>query len=104
MNEQTSWRTPLVILVAGGIILTLAMGVRHTGGLFLQPMTASHGWSRETFSFAFALQNLIWGLGSPFAGALADRHGAGRTVLGAALLYVVGLVLMAWSATPLAFN
>jgi len=102
--KPTSWRTPLVILVAGCIILTLAMGVRHTGGLFLQPMTASHGWSRETFSFAFALQNLIWGLGSPFAGALADRHGAGRTVLGAALLYVVGLVLMAYSATPLAFN
>ena len=102
--SKPSWRTPLIILVAGCIILTLAMGVRHTGGLFLQPMTADHGWSRETFSFAFALQNLIWGLGSPFAGALADRHGAGRTVLGAALLYVVGLVLMAYSTTPLAFN
>ena len=59
MTKQTTWRTPLVILVGGGIILTLAMGVRHTGGLFLQPMTAGHGWSRETFSFAFALQNLI---------------------------------------------
>ena len=102
--SKPSWRTPLVILVGGCIILTLAMGVRHTGGLFLQPMTADHGWSRETFSFAFALQNLIWGLGSPFAGALADRHGAGRTVLGAAVLYVIGLVLMAYSATPLAFN
>ncbi len=104
MNKQTNWRTPLVILLAGCVILTLAMGVRHTGGLFLQPMTASQGWSRETFSFAFALQNLIWGLGSPFAGALADRHGVGRTVLGAAVLYVIGLVLMAYSATPLAFN
>ena len=104
MNKQTNWRTPLVILLAGCVILTLAMGVRHTGGLFLQPMTASKGWSRETFSFAFALQNLIWGLGSPFAGALADRHGVGRTVLGAAVLYVIGLVLMAYSATPLAFN
>ena len=102
--SKPSWRTPLVILVGGCIILTLAMGVRHTGGLFLQSMTADHGWSRETFSFAFALQNLIWGLGSPFAGALADRHGAGRTVLGAAVLYVIGLVLMAYSATPLAFN
>jgi len=102
--KPTNWRTPLVILVVGGIILTLSMGVRHTGGLFLQPMTADHGWSRETFSFAFALQNLIWGLGSPFAGAFADRHGAGRTVLGAALLYILGLVLMAYAATPLAFN
>ena len=103
MNKPT-WRTPLVILVAGSIVLTLAMGVRHTGGLFLQPMTADHGWSRETFSVAFALQNLVWGLGSPFAGALADRHGAGRTVLGAAALYVVGLVLMAHATSPLAFD
>ncbi|HJW24077.1 MAG TPA: MFS transporter [Rhodocyclaceae bacterium] len=71
------------------------MGVRHTAGLFLQPMTLDHGWSRETFSFAIALQNLVWGLASPLAGALADRHGAGRTIAGAALLYVVGLVLMA---------
>ena len=103
MNKST-WRTPLVILVAGSIVLTLAMGVRHTGGLFLQPMTADHGWSRETFSVAFALQNLVWGLGSPFAGALADRYGAGRTVLGAAALYVVGLVLMAHATSPLAFD
>ena len=103
MNKST-WRTPLVILVAGSIVLTLAMGVRHTGGLFLQPMTADHGWSRETFSVAFALQNLVWGLGSPFAGALADRHGAGRTVLGAAALYVFGLVLMAHTTSPLAFD
>jgi MFS family permease len=104
VSKQTSWRTPLVILAAGCIILTLSMGVRHTGGLFLQPMTADHGWSRETFSFAFALQNLIWGLGSPFAGALADRHGAGRTVFGATVLYVVGLVLMAQAGSPLTFD
>jgi MFS family permease len=98
------WRTPLIILTVGCVILTLSMGVRHTAGLFLQPMTLDHGWSRETFSFAFALQNLIWGLASPFAGALADRHGAGRTVVGAAVLYVIGLVLMAQADTPLAFN
>ncbi|MBS1191001.1 MAG: Major facilitator superfamily 1 [Rhodocyclaceae bacterium] len=91
------WRTPVVILVCGSIILTLAMGVRHTAGLFLQPMTLAHGWSRETFSFAIALQNLVWGLASPFAGALADRHGAGRTIAGAALLYLLGLVLMAYA-------
>ena len=105
MNTQLkTWRTPLVIMIVGCIILTLSMGVRHTAGLFLQPMTADQGWSRETFSFAFALQNLIWGLGSPFAGAFADRHGAGRTVAGAALLYVLGLVLMAQADTPLALN
>jgi predicted MFS family arabinose efflux permease len=102
--KAANWRTPLLILIAGCVILTLSMGVRHTAGLFLQPMTADQGWSRETFSFAIALQNLVWGLASPFAGALADRHGAGRTVLGAAALYVLGLVLMANSASPLAFD
>ncbi len=102
--SRTSWRTPLLILVIGGLILTLSMGVRHTAGLFLQPMTMAHGWSRETFSFAIAIQNLVWGLASPFAGAFADRHGAGRTVFGAAILYALGLVLMAQASSPLAFD
>lgn len=105
MNTTNSaWRTPTLILIAGCVILTLSMGVRHTAGLFLQPMTADHGWSRETFSFAFALQNLVWGLGSPFAGALADRYGAGRTLLVAAALYALGLVLMSVSPTPLTLD
>jgi MFS family permease len=99
-----SWRTPTAILIAGCVILTLSMGVRHTAGLFLQPMTVDHGWSRETFSFAIALQNLVWGLASPFAGALADRYGAGRTVAAAAVLYAIGLGLMAYADTPLAFD
>jgi MFS family permease len=103
-TTQTTWRTPLVILTVGCVILTLSMGVRHTAGLFLQPMTADNGWTRETFSFAFALQNLIWGLGSPFAGALADRFGAGRTLLVAATFYVLGLVLMSVSPTPLTLD
>ncbi len=103
-TTNTTWRTPLVILIVGCVILTLSMGVRHTAGLFLQPMTLDNGWSRETFSFAFALQNLIWGLGSPFAGALADRYGAGRTLLVAATFYVLGLVLMSVSPTPLTLD
>ena len=103
-TTATHWRTPTLILIVGCIILTLSMGVRHTAGLFLQPMTVDHGWSRETFSFAIAIQNLVWGLASPFAGALADRHGAGRTVLGAAVLYVVGLVLMSQAGSPLSFD
>ena len=89
MSKQASWRSPVVILIVGCIILTLSMGVRHTAGLFLQPMTADQGWSRETVSFAVALQNLIWGLGSPFAGAVAARPGA---------------VLMAQAGSPLALN
>ncbi|MGE5492303.1 MAG: MFS transporter [Actinomycetota bacterium] len=99
-----NWRTPILILVCGSIILTLAMGVRHTAGLFLQPMTLAHGWSRETFSFAIALQNLVWGLASPFAGAIADRHGAGRTIAAAAALYIIGLVLMANAGSAVALD
>ncbi|MBU1366015.1 MAG: MFS transporter [Gammaproteobacteria bacterium] len=103
-SNNSTWRSPLVILTVGCVILTLSMGVRHTAGLFLQPMTADNGWTRETFSFAFALQNLIWGLGSPFAGALADRFGAGRTLLVAATFYVLGLVFMSVSPTPLSLD
>lgn len=103
-SNNTTWRSPLVILTVGCVILTLSMGVRHTAGLFLQPMTADNGWTRETFSFAFALQNLVWGLGSPFAGALADRFGAGRTLLVAAAFYVLGLVFMSVSPTPLSLD
>lgn len=103
-TQAKTWRTPLLIMIAGCTILTLSMGVRHTAGLFLQPMTADLAWSRETFSFAIALQNLVWGLASPFAGAFADRYGAGRTILAAGILYVLGLLLMSQAATPLAFD
>ena len=91
-------------MACGALILTLAMGVRHTGGLFLQPMTLDQGWSRELFSFSIALQNLLWGLFQPFAGAFADRHGAGRTLVGGALLYILGLVIMAHADTALGLN
>lgn len=98
---NSSWRTPLLILFCGSLILTLSMGVRHSVGLFLLPMTTAHGWSRETFAFAIALQNLLWGLASPFTGALADRYGAGRTLAASALLYVLGLALMAFAESGL---
>ena len=103
-SSRTDWRTPVLILGIGCLILTLAMGVRHSAGLFLQPMTASLGWSREVFSFAIALQNLVWGLASPFSGAIADRFGAGRTVAISAIVYATGLVLMAQSTSPLALD
>ncbi|MCC7485578.1 MAG: MFS transporter [Burkholderiales bacterium] len=95
------WRTPTVVLVCGGILLTIGMGVRHGFGLFLQPMTADLGWGRETFAFALALQNLVWGASQPVTGMIADRYGAGRVLLAGVLLYVAGLVLMAYSSSPL---
>lgn len=96
MNNN-AWRTPAVVLVAGSLILVLSMGVRATSGIFLQPMTMAHGWSREAYSFAIAVQNLAWGLGSPFFGAIADKYGAGRTVAVAAVLYALGLGWMAYA-------
>lgn len=99
-----NWRTPTVVLVCGGIILTLAMGTRQGFGLFLQPMTLDHGWSRETFAFALALQNLIWGASQPFFGMIADRKGAGRVLATGAALYATGLVLMAMANTGWQFS
>ncbi len=92
------------MLVCGSIILTLALGIRHSFGLFLQPMSMDHGWGREVFGFAVALQNLLWGLTQPFTGMLADRYGAGRVLFAGALVYIAGLVLMANASSALALT
>jgi MFS family permease len=92
------------VLLCGALILMLAMGVRQTMGLFLPPMTLANGWTRDEYAFAIALQNLLWGAFVPFTGAIADRYGAGRVLVISALTYVAGLVLMGFSASPLAFD
>jgi len=97
MMSRRNWRTPGVVLLCGGIVVTLAMGTRASFGLFLKPMTMDLGWSRETFAFAMALQNLVLGAAAPFVGIIADRKGAGRVLIGGAMLYATGLVLMAMS-------
>ena len=99
-------RTPLSmrqVLVCGALIVTLSMGIRHGFGLWLQPVTMDRGWTRETFAMAIAVQNLAWGLTSPFAGAIADRFGAVWVLVVGSLLYASGLVLMGLSASGLAF-
>jgi MFS family permease len=80
------------------------MGIRHGFGLWLQPITMDRGWTRETFAFALAVQNLAWGLAGPFAGALADRFGAFRVLVAGALLYAAGLATMALATTGAAFT
>jgi MFS family permease len=92
------------VLLCGALIVTLSMGVRHGFGLWLQPITMERGWTRETFSFALAVQNLAWGLAGPLAGALADRCGAFRVLVAGALLYAAGLVTMALATTGTAFT
>lgn len=93
-----------MILLCGGIALTIALGTRHNFGLYLQPITTDLGWSRQTFSFAIALQNLIYGVAQPFAGMIADKYGAARVLIGGAVLYAIGLVLMANSSTGWEFT
>lgn len=92
------------VLVCGAAIVTLSMGIRHGFGLWLQPITQAQGWSRGTFSFALAVQNLSWGVFGIFAGMVADRFGAFRVIAGGAVLYALGLAGMALSPTGLAFT
>jgi predicted MFS family arabinose efflux permease len=97
-------RSLTAILICGSVIVTLAMGIRHGMGLFLQPMSTDLGWDREVFSLAIALQNLLWGAAQPLAGGFADRYGAPRVIVAGGLMYAAGLALMTISAVPLAFS
>ncbi len=99
-----AWRTPLVILICGCLIGAIGFGPRAALGLFLTPMSATHGWSREVFSLALAIQILVWGTAQPFMGALADRFGSMRVLSVGAVMYCGGLALMAYSTTPLMLN
>jgi MFS family permease len=91
------------VLICGAMIVTLSMGIRHGFGLWLQPVTQTQGWTRETFAFAMAIQNLTWGFAGIFAGMLADRYGAFKVIVGGAILYALGLIGMAHAPTPLLF-
>ncbi|MCW5629752.1 MAG: MFS transporter [Rhodoferax sp.] len=91
------------VLLCGGAIVTLSMGIRHGFGLWLQPVTQTMDWTRQSFSFAIAIQNIAWGLAGVFAGMVADRFGALRVLMAGALAYALGLVGMAYASTPLLF-
>jgi MFS family permease len=94
------WLTPAVIVIAGCLIAMITFGPRATLGLFLTPWSSANGWGRDVFALALAIQNLLWGVGQPFAGAVADRYGTMRVLSGGALLYAAGLALMAYATTP----
>ncbi|WGS22287.1 MULTISPECIES: MFS transporter [unclassified Bradyrhizobium] len=99
-----TWRTPLVIIVCGCAIALLSFGPRSSLGFFVQPMSREFGWGRDIFGLAIAFQNLLWGLGQPVAGAIADRFGLLRVMIVGALLYAAGLLLMRYSTTPLSLD
>ncbi len=92
-----------LLVLAGGVVMGLALGVRHVQGLFLLPVTMDRGWSRETFAIALAVQNLTWGIVQPFTGMIADRFGSAKVIAGGLVFYALGLAGMAHATTPAAF-
>ncbi|MGD0848736.1 MFS transporter [Bradyrhizobium sp.] len=104
LPAAVTWRTPLVIVVCGCLIGMLTFGPRSTFGFFMQPMSREFSWGRDVFGLALAIQNLLWGIGQPIAGAIADRFGSLRVISVGALLYAAGLIIMRYAATPLSLD
>ncbi|MBV9347837.1 MAG: MFS transporter [Pseudolabrys sp.] len=102
--SHATWRTPAVIIAFGCVIAMISFGPRSSLGQFLTPLSQMHGWGRDIFSLALAVQNLLWGVGQPLAGGIADKFGAVRVLSGGAVLYAAGIALMAYSQTPLALD
>jgi MFS family permease len=96
---SVGWRTPAVIVLCGCLISLVSFGPRATLGFFLTPMSQANHWDRDVFGLALAIQNLLWGAGQPFAGAIADRYGTLRVLCAGAILYAAGLALMAYSTS-----
>ena len=90
-------RKTAVIVVAGCLIALVTYGLRTSFGLFIDPLSDLRGFDREAFALAIGIQNLMWGLGQPFAGAIADRYGAGRVLAAGGVMYAAGTALMALS-------
>ena len=100
-EKQVPWYfTPAVVIVAGCLVAIVNFGVRSSFGLFTAPISEAHAWPREIFSFGLALQNLLWGIATPIAGALADRYGSARVLMVGAIFYAVGTVVMAVAEAP----
>ncbi|MEZ5478403.1 MAG: MFS transporter [Thiolinea sp.] len=102
--SQSYWGTALTALICGSLIMLFSLGIRHGFGLFLQPISTEHGWGRETYAFAMAIQNLVWGVSQPVVGMLADRLGAVRIAMLGGLLYAIGLAIMATVSNEWAFT
>src|SRR5574344_1639566 len=98
---NSALRTGLLLMIGSSIILALSLGIRHAFGLYLNPLSQAFGWEREIFSFAIAVQNLVWGGVQPFVGAFADRYGLKPTVIITTLAYACGLYLMANASSPM---
>ncbi len=101
---NVGWRTPLVVVICGCLIAMISFGPRSSLGFFLTPLSQANHWGRDVFALAVAIQNLLWGIGQPLAGGIADRFGATRVLIAGGLLYAAGLVIMSHATTPLALD
>jgi MFS family permease len=99
-RASIGWRTPAVIMVFGCLVAMISFGPRSSLGFFLTPLSETNHWGRDVFAFAVAIQNLLWGIGQPFAGGIADRFGTNRVLCVGAVFYALGLAIMAYSTTP----
>jgi MFS family permease len=98
--KSVDWRTPAIVVACGCLIAMISFGPRSSLGFFLTPLSQTNHWGRDVFAFAVAIQNLLWGIGQPFAGGIADRFGTNRVLCVGAALYALGLAIMARSTTP----
>ena len=100
ISKPTQWYfQPKTILIAGCLVAIINFGIRSTFGLFTLPISTAFQWPRETYSFALALQNLVWGVATPVAGMLADRFGSARVLMAGAVIYALGVLGMNYSTT-----
>jgi MFS family permease len=98
------WRTPMVVVLCGCLIAMISFGPRSSLGFFLTPIGQANHWGRDVFALALAIQNLLWGVGQPFAGAIADKYGTNKVLTIGAIFYAAGIALMSYSTTPLALD
>ena len=103
-NLRSGRGAALAVIAAACLIALIGFGARSSFGLYLEPMTVAKGWSRETFALAMAIQNLLWGIGVPIAGAIADRYGPGLVIAAGAVVYGMGVAGMAVSDGGLALH
>jgi predicted MFS family arabinose efflux permease len=103
MNAQTKKELPIILVVCGCLIAMMTFGPRSAMGFFQDPMLSMRGWDRTTFGLAMAIQNIVWGIGQPFFGAMSDRYGSYPVLVFSGISYAAGLYLMsiAESATML---
>ena len=103
-NVISGWRSPKSVLLVAGVIMVVSFGIRTSFAVFLEPISQALATGRGVFSFAIALQNLIWGVTQPFAGYVADRYGSGRVIALGGLSFGGGILVMAEASDPLTLN